>query len=390
LKLGFLLPFTTTKVADEDKLPLRSYLQIVVLDSANKPIFTQRKYLDTAAIDNWKKLEITLTPPQDGTLSVSLVNENARVAYFDNLAITNAPPAIVQENHYDPWGWNLAGVELKGTPEHKFKFLGRESQPETGWVDLMQRMYDPPTARFISVDPKPDVEGQESLTTYQYGYNNPIRYSDPNGDCPDCPGENGEGMMIGAAVMSVKNSIMTLAYNAGDALGITPTAKGMKWEAVERRVGHRYETVMEQVPRQGFLKDAGGHLLDGLNAVAAVSPASGTTTGLLAKTAPNAVVTSSAVKTAKETLGNPFKGKTLEQVQQGFEKQVQSGKLKAAYTDPISGSKSYVNPKSKYSYNVDTGLSGKTGAKVEPPHVDVNYPNPKPKNVEPKRKFFFE
>jgi uncharacterized protein RhaS with RHS repeats len=47
-------------------------------------------------------------------------------------------------------------------------------------------MYDPPTARFISVDPKPDVEGQESLTTYQYGYNNPIRYSDPNGDCPKC------------------------------------------------------------------------------------------------------------------------------------------------------------------------------------------------------------
>ncbi|KAA9355366.1 hypothetical protein F0P93_10500 [Larkinella humicola] len=76
-------------------------------------------------------------------------------------------------------------------------------------------------------------------------------------------------------------------------------------------------------------------------------------------------------------------------MQQGFEKQVQSGKLKAAYTDPVSGSKSYVNPKSKYSYNVDTGLSGKTGAKVEPPHVDVNYPNPKPKNVEPKRKFFF-
>ena len=36
------------------------------------------------------------------------------------------------------------------------------------------------------IDPKPDVEGQESLTTYQYGWNNPIRYSDPNGDCPKC------------------------------------------------------------------------------------------------------------------------------------------------------------------------------------------------------------
>ena len=250
-------------------------------------------------------------------------------------------------------------------------------------------MYGAAEARWFSIDPLADHPNQIGMSPYSAFWNNPLRYTDPDGRCPDCPGENGEiGMMIGAVVMSVKNSIMTLAYNAGDALGITPTVQGMKWEAVERRVGDRYETVMEQVPRQGFLEDAGGHLLDGLNAVAGVLPASGTTTGLLAKTVPNAVVTSSVVKSAKETLGNPFKGRTLEQVQQGFEKQVQSGKLKAAYTDPVSGSKSYVNLESKYSYNVDTGLSGKTGAKVEPPHVDVNYP--KPKNVEPKRKFFFE
>ncbi|MDF7822269.1 polymorphic toxin type 8 domain-containing protein [Runella sp. MFBS21] len=66
---------------------------------------------------------------------------------------------------------------------------------------------------------------------------------------------------------------------------------------------------MEQVPRQGFWQDAGGHLLDGINAVAAVSPASGTTTGLLARTAPNAVVTTSAVKSAKELLKQGRSGK---------------------------------------------------------------------------------
>lgn len=101
------------------------------------------------------------------------------------------PLIAVQENHYDAWGLTLPLVEtadkLSGSPEHRFKFLGREEQAETGWVDLMQRMYDPPTGRFISVDPKPDVEGQESLSTYQYGWNNPILKSDPNGDCPICP-----------------------------------------------------------------------------------------------------------------------------------------------------------------------------------------------------------
>lgn len=113
---------------------------------------------------------------------------------------------------------------------------------------------------------------------------------------------------------------------------------------------------------------------------------------LLSKTSSTQVIRAGkeAVEEAAEALRNPFKGKTLEQVQAGFEKQAEAGKVKHVYTDPVSGSKSYVNPKSKYSYNVDTGLSGKTGAKVEPPHVDVNYPNPKPKNVEPKRKFFFD
>lgn len=76
-------------------------------------------------------------------------------------------------------------------------------------------------------------------------------------------------------------------------------------------------------------------------------------------------------------LGNPFKGKTLEQVQQGFEKQAAAGKLEPKHTGPVSGSKSYVNSKSGYSYNVDTGKNGKTGLQVEKPHVDVKLPESK-------------
>jgi hypothetical protein len=91
-----------------------------------------------------------------------------------------------------------------------------------------------------------------------------------------------------------------------------------------------------------------------------------------------------------DNLGNPFKGKSLEQVQEGFEKQVELGKLELKYEDPVSGSRSYKNNESGYSYNVDTGISGKTGEKVENAHVDVNYPNPKPINVDPKRKFKIE
>ncbi|KAA0990012.1 DUF6443 domain-containing protein [Dyadobacter aurulentus] len=220
--------------------------------------------------------------------------------------VFNELGSTLQKTDYYPFGLeidrnNPVQPQNARNSVNRYNFLGRESQPETGYMDLMKRFYDPAIGRFTSVDPV--IAGQENYSTYQYGWNNPILRSDPNGDCPECDDEAGQiGMMIGPVVMSVGNSIRTLAYNAGDALGITPARKGMKWEAVEKRVGDSYETTMEQVPRQGFLKDAGGHLLDGVNAMSAVSPAGGTTSSLVAKTAPNAVVTSTVAKAGKDAI----------------------------------------------------------------------------------------
>jgi hypothetical protein len=35
---------------------------------------------------------------------------------------------IVQENHYSPWGLNLAGIEKSGSPNDKFQYNGKEKQ----------------------------------------------------------------------------------------------------------------------------------------------------------------------------------------------------------------------------------------------------------------------
>lgn len=63
----------------------------------------------------------------------------------------------------------------------------------------------------------------------------------------------------------------------------------------------------------------------------------------------------------------------------------ESGKLEQKYSNPFGGSTSYKNTKSGYSYNIDTGKSGKTGQKVKIPHIDLNHPSPKPINVEKKK-----
>jgi uncharacterized protein RhaS with RHS repeats len=51
-------------------------------------------------------------------------------------------------------------------------------------MDLKRRFYDPSIGQFMQVDPV--TASQENYSTYQYGWNNPILRSDPNGDCPIC------------------------------------------------------------------------------------------------------------------------------------------------------------------------------------------------------------
>ena len=53
--------------------------------------------------------------------------------------------------------------------------------------DFNARTYDQQIGRFIQIDPLVEFGSQESLTPYQFSFNNPIRYNDPDGKCPLCP-----------------------------------------------------------------------------------------------------------------------------------------------------------------------------------------------------------
>ena len=89
-------------------------------------------------------------------------------------------------------------------PENKYRFnKGSELQNKEftdgsglEWYDAQARGYDPQLGRFMQIDPLPDKDGQESLTPYQFGSDDPVRYNDPSGKCPTCI----LGAFIGAAV----------------------------------------------------------------------------------------------------------------------------------------------------------------------------------------------
>lgn len=104
-------------------------------------------------------------------------------------------------NSYTPFGLTFNSY-TSGSPNHYLynqgtgeKTFATERQPELGLDMTKLRMYDYALGRFTSVDPLSDAAPQESWTPYQYGYNNPIRYNDPYGDCPWCV-----GALIGAAI----------------------------------------------------------------------------------------------------------------------------------------------------------------------------------------------
>jgi RHS repeat-associated protein len=114
----------------------------------------------------------------------------------------------LEEDQYYPGGLTMAGISDKalkgGYPENKYRYnKGSELQNKefadgTGleMYDAHARMYDPQLGRFMQVDPKPDEDNQQFLSTYQFAFNNPELYNDPNGKCPTCI----IGAFLGAAI----------------------------------------------------------------------------------------------------------------------------------------------------------------------------------------------
>lgn len=159
-----------------------AYIRYIAYDKDSSYVDSGYQLLTRQANGGWEKLDLEYQAQQDGFVEVYLANESYEAAWFDDMSVQHVEPMLVQENHYDPWGLNLAGIEKQGAPEHMFQYNDKEKIDELGWYDYLARQYDPQLGRFLSVDPAADLMRRHSA--YNYAFDNPIRFTDPDGMVP--------------------------------------------------------------------------------------------------------------------------------------------------------------------------------------------------------------
>ncbi|WP_413541850.1 RHS repeat-associated core domain-containing protein [Chryseobacterium viscerum] len=100
----------------------------------------------------------------------------------------------LEENNYYPFGLKHSGYNtVGGNPSYNYQYNGKELQKETGWNDYGARMYMSDIGRWGVVDPL--AETSRRFTPYNYAFNNPISFIDPDGRRAMSPAEKDPSSM---------------------------------------------------------------------------------------------------------------------------------------------------------------------------------------------------
>jgi RHS repeat-associated protein len=260
---------------------------------------TTREYIDGVQYSN-NAIEFIITEEGRARLSGGTYQYeydlkdhlgNNRVTINELAGVAN----VVQEDEYYAFGLNAPRTRV-GT-ENKYLYNGKEEQDVLqDELDYGARFYDPVVGRWNVIDPLAETMRRHS--PYNYGFNNPMRFTDPDGMAP-C---DGCGVMNEAdftSTGSILGDVMQAAVDGATSLVFSMASLGNKIMfpgSTMQKASFGYnngERTMVQTPVSGFVDGAQALTSSALD-VASLWPTSGATAGLFAK-APGVIQSAKAV-----------------------------------------------------------------------------------------------
>ncbi|MEI9920683.1 MAG: hypothetical protein WDO14_18110 [Bacteroidota bacterium] len=377
---GYLTNYSTTVPgvaldgkSNEDSGPPKAYLNWLVFDRDYNLIASKSGYkrITTAAKEDSTNVPHERIAPDDdliidqaGYVYIYLSNENEVPVevYFDDFKVEHIKSPVIESQSYYPFGLTFDHYQRENSSKNSYLYNQGADKKKFNTERVIEldlnvdqskyRTYDFITGRWWQVDPKSEA-GQESWSTYQFAFDNPIRYNDPEGDCIPCIGAI-VGAVVGAGINIYQQSQEgTLDWGSGRTWarvgtaalggGIAGTGYGgvvgggiaaAGGEAADQMIANGSVTDPQKVLINGGAGAATGAVLKGLEAVAVK-------TGIVAvaKAEANAIGKTAFVAGAKglRNAGNTTTtGRTVEGAVM---------KVSKATTETINGLVSYLSGK---------------------------------------------